>query len=42
MTEAAIEFGFETLGAARIESSYALWNKASQRRLEKIGLRIVR
>ena len=45
MTEAAIatiEFGFEHLGAARIEASYALWNKASQRTLEKVGMRIVR
>jgi [ribosomal protein S5]-alanine N-acetyltransferase len=45
MTEAAIaaiKFGFEDLGAARIEASYALWNKASQRTLEKVGLRIVR
>jgi [ribosomal protein S5]-alanine N-acetyltransferase len=45
MTEAAtavIKFGFEQLGAARIEASYALWNKASQRTLEKVGLRIVR
>jgi [ribosomal protein S5]-alanine N-acetyltransferase len=45
MTEAAtavIEFGFEQLGAARIEASYALWNKASQRTLEKVGMRIVR
>jgi [ribosomal protein S5]-alanine N-acetyltransferase len=45
MTEAAIaviEFGFETLGATRIEASYALWNKASQRTLEKVGMRIVR
>jgi [ribosomal protein S5]-alanine N-acetyltransferase len=45
MTEAAIaviKFGFEDLGAAKIEASYALWNKASQRTLEKVGLRIVR
>ena len=45
MTEAAIamiEFGFENLGATRIEASYALWNKASQRTLEKVGMRIVR
>jgi [ribosomal protein S5]-alanine N-acetyltransferase len=45
MTEAAIaviKFGFEDLGATRIEASYALWNKASQRTLEKVGLRIVR
>ena len=45
MTEAAIamiEFGFENLGATRIEASYALWNKPSQRTLEKVGMRIVR
>ncbi len=45
MTEAAIaviEFGFERLGATRIEASYALWNKASQRTLEKVGMRLVR
>jgi [ribosomal protein S5]-alanine N-acetyltransferase len=45
MTEAAtaiIEFGFEQLGASRIEASYALWNKASQRTLEKVGMKLVR
>jgi [ribosomal protein S5]-alanine N-acetyltransferase len=45
MTEAAtaiLEFGFEQLGATRIEASYALWNKASQRTLEKIGMKLVR
>jgi [ribosomal protein S5]-alanine N-acetyltransferase len=45
MTEAAtavIEFGFEDLGATKIEASYALWNKASKRTLEKVGMRIVR
>jgi [ribosomal protein S5]-alanine N-acetyltransferase len=45
MTEAAtamIDFGFERLGATRIEASYALWNKASRRTLEKIGMRLVR
>jgi [ribosomal protein S5]-alanine N-acetyltransferase len=45
MTEAAtaiIEFGFDRLGAARIEASYALWNKASQRTLEKVGMKLVR
>jgi [ribosomal protein S5]-alanine N-acetyltransferase len=45
MTEAAtamIEFGFEDLGATRIEASYALWNKASQRTLEKVGMRLTR
>jgi [ribosomal protein S5]-alanine N-acetyltransferase len=45
MTEAAtatIEFGFERLGATRIEASYALWNKGSQRVLEKVGMRFIR
>jgi [ribosomal protein S5]-alanine N-acetyltransferase len=45
MTEAVtaiIKFGFETLGAARIEASYALWNKASQRTLEQVGMRLTR
>jgi [ribosomal protein S5]-alanine N-acetyltransferase len=45
MTEAAtavIEFGFERLGATIIEASYALWNKASRRTLEKVGMRLVR
>jgi [ribosomal protein S5]-alanine N-acetyltransferase len=45
MTEAAtaiIEFGFERLEASRIEASYALWNKASRRTLEKVGMRLVR
>jgi [ribosomal protein S5]-alanine N-acetyltransferase len=42
MTESAkslIEFGFDRLGAIRIEASHALWNKASQRVLEKIGMK---
>jgi [ribosomal protein S5]-alanine N-acetyltransferase len=45
MTEAAtavIKFGFEALGATRIEASYALWNKASQRTLEQVGMRLTR
>lgn len=45
MTEAAaamIEFGFDCLGATGIEASYALWNKASKRTLEKIGMRLTR
>jgi [ribosomal protein S5]-alanine N-acetyltransferase len=45
MTAAAtamIEFGFERLGATRIEASHALWNKASQRVLEKVGMRFTR
>jgi [ribosomal protein S5]-alanine N-acetyltransferase len=39
---AIIEFGFERLGATRIEASYALWNKRSQRVLQKSGLRFIR
>ena len=45
MTESLIAimtFGFESLGANRIEASYALWNKASRRVLEKGGLKFVR
>ncbi len=45
MTEAVtaiIKFGFETLGATRIEASYALWNKASQRTLAQVGMRLTR
>ncbi len=35
------EFGFKRLGALRIEASHALWNKGSQRVLEKIGMRFM-
>ncbi|WP_310424602.1 GNAT family protein [Chamaesiphon sp. VAR_48_metabat_135_sub] len=45
MTEslkAVIEFGFERLGATRIDASYALWNKGSQRVLEKSGMQFIR
>lgn len=45
MTEAAqaiLRFGFEELGAVRIEACYALWNKASGRVLEKVGMNFVR
>lgn len=45
MTEALtaiIAFGFDRLGATRIEASYALWNKASQRVLQKGGMRFIR
>jgi [ribosomal protein S5]-alanine N-acetyltransferase len=45
MTEAAttiIKFGFETLGAVRIEASYAVWNKPSQRTLAQVGMRLTR
>jgi [ribosomal protein S5]-alanine N-acetyltransferase len=44
MTEAVIailEFGFEELGASQIEASYALWNKSSQRVLEKVGMKLI-
>ncbi len=44
MTESTLsilEFGFERLGATQIEASYALWNKSSQRVLEKIGMRSI-
>jgi [ribosomal protein S5]-alanine N-acetyltransferase len=44
MTESAqacMEFGFDRLEAIRIEASYALWNKASQRVLEKIGMKFM-
>lgn len=44
MTEAVIaivEFGFDRLEANQIEASYALWNKSSQRVLEKAGLKFV-
>jgi [ribosomal protein S5]-alanine N-acetyltransferase len=45
MTEALtaiIAFGFDRLGATRIEASYALWNKASQRVLHKAGMKFIR
>jgi [ribosomal protein S5]-alanine N-acetyltransferase len=44
MTEsvlAILEFGFSRLGAIQIEASYALWNKGSQRVLEKVGMKSV-
>jgi [ribosomal protein S5]-alanine N-acetyltransferase len=44
MTEAAtavLIFGFEELGATKIEASYALWNKASRRVLEKVGMKFI-
>jgi [ribosomal protein S5]-alanine N-acetyltransferase len=44
MTEsviAIIEFGFDRLDAAYIEASYALWNKSSQRVMEKAGMKFV-
>jgi [ribosomal protein S5]-alanine N-acetyltransferase len=44
MTESAqalMVFGFDRLGAIRIEASHALWNKGSQRVLEKIGMKFM-
>lgn len=44
MTEsvtAIIEFGFDRLDATYIEASYALWNKSSQRVMEKSGMKFV-
>jgi [ribosomal protein S5]-alanine N-acetyltransferase len=44
MTEsliAILEFGFSRLDATQIEASYALWNKSSQRVLEKVGMKSV-
>ncbi len=43
MTEAVIAiicFGFEKLDAAQIEASYVLWNKSSQRVMEKSGMKL--
>jgi [ribosomal protein S5]-alanine N-acetyltransferase len=42
MTESAqalMEFGFDRLGAIRLEAAHALWNKGSQRVLENIGMK---
>ncbi len=42
MTEAVgaiLGFGFDRLDAAQIEASYMLWNKSSQRVMEKAGMR---
>ena len=44
MTEsvrAILVFGFDRLDAAQIEASYALWNKGSQRLMEKAGMKFV-
>ena len=43
MTEAVtviIGFGFDRLDAVQIEASYALWNKSSQRVMEKAGMKL--
>ncbi|GHC08362.1 GNAT family N-acetyltransferase [Cerasicoccus arenae] len=45
MTEAVaalLHFGFTRLGAAQIIANHALWNKASERVLQKNGLRFLR
>lgn len=39
---AVIKFGFEYLDAQEVEACYALWNKASERVLQKNGMRFVR
>ncbi len=44
MTESAqavMQFGFDRLEAIRIEAAHALWNKGSQRVLEKIGMKFI-
>jgi len=44
MTEtlaAVLQFGFENLGAKRIEAAYAIWNKASEKVLHRNGLSFV-
>jgi RimJ/RimL family protein N-acetyltransferase len=41
MTEAArriVQFGFEDLHAIRIEADHAIWNQASERVLQKLGM----
>lgn len=37
-----VRFGFETMGASRLEACHAHWNKASERVLIKLGFRFVR
>ena len=44
MTEATIAmmaFGFDRLDATKIEAGHALWNKGSQRVLEKVGMKFI-
>ncbi len=44
MTEAVtaiLTFGFDRLGATKVEASYALWNKSSRRVLEKVGMKFI-
>ncbi|MGB5717315.1 MAG: GNAT family N-acetyltransferase [Gammaproteobacteria bacterium] len=38
-TRVVIDFGFNTLGASRITTAHAVWNKASKRVIEKLGFR---
>ena len=45
MTEACqaiLDFGFNQLAAKRIEACHALWNKASEKVLQKNGMKLVR
>jgi [ribosomal protein S5]-alanine N-acetyltransferase len=45
MSEAAkavIQFGFEKLDAEKINACHALWNKASERVLKKIGMKFLK
>lgn len=45
MTEAVaavLDFGFTTLSAIQIEAAHAVWNKASERVLQKNGMKFVR
>jgi ribosomal-protein-alanine N-acetyltransferase len=39
--QALLEFGFDRLGATRIEAGHALWNKSSQKVLENIGMKFL-
>ena len=41
-SRAVIHFGFESLAAQKIIAAHALWNVASQRVMEKLGLTYVR
>lgn len=40
--QAMLAFGFERLSASRIEAEYAVWNEASKKVLEKVGMEFVR
>lgn len=44
MTESAVailDFGFKTLSAVKIQAGHAVWNIASRKVLEKIGMKFV-